>query len=176
MVDACSICLDSNFVDSDTHENRKFITKCNHVYHHDCIYRWAQRNNSCPTCRTTNLIDEFINYNYYDDSNYNNILSSIITARLNIGNLIEYHNPIAYNNFDVYLENLTDVFTYYYRNLTDIQDNIIPVINLPYPDNIIPVINLPNPDNPPEVINLRMNLNTSRTRSNHRLGSMNFRA
>ena len=176
MTETCSICLDSNFVDSDTHENRKFITKCNHVYHHNCIYRWAQRNNSCPTCRTTNLLDEFINYNFYDDTNYydddtnyNAILSSIITARLNIGNLIEHHNPITYNNFDVYLENLTDVFTYYYRNLPDIQDNQDNI------DNLIPVINLPNQDNPPEVINLRMNLNTSRPRSNHRLGSMNFR-
>jgi len=170
MTETCSICLDSNFVDSDTHENRKFITKCNHLYHHNCIYRWAQRNNSCPTCRTTNLLDEFINYNFYDDTYYNPILSSIITARLNIGNLIEYHNPIIYNNFDVYLENLTDIFTYYYRNLTDIQDN------QDYIDNLIPVINLPNQDNPPEVINLRMNLNTFRPRSNHRLGSMNFRS
>lgn len=169
MTETCSICLDSNFVDSDTHENRKFITKCNHLYHHNCIYRWAQRNNSCPTCRTTNLLDEFINYNFYDDTYYNPILSSIITARLNIGNLIEYHNPIIYNNFDVYLENLTDVFTYYYRNLTDIQDN------QDYIDNLIPVIYLPNQDNPPEVINLRMNLNTLRPHSNHRLGSMNFR-
>ena len=35
--------FDSNFVDSTTHEKRKFITKCNHLYHHDCIYRWAQQ-------------------------------------------------------------------------------------------------------------------------------------
>lgn len=175
MIETCSICLDSNFVYSDTHENRKFITKCNHIYHYNCIYRWAQRNNSCPTCRTTNLLDEFINYNFYDDINYhddinyNALLLSIINERLNIGNLIEHDNPITYNNFDVHLDNLTDVFSYYhYTNFTHNQDNIDNI------DNLIPVINLPNQDNPPEVINLRMNLNIYRPRSNHILGSMNF--
>ena len=60
MSETCSICLESYFVNSDTHDKRKFVTKCNHVYHHDCIYRWAQQNNSCPTCRSGDLIDEFI--------------------------------------------------------------------------------------------------------------------
>ena len=58
----CSICLESDFINSDTHDKRKFFTKCNHVYHYDCIYKWAQVNNSCPTCRTNNMFDEF---NYF---------------------------------------------------------------------------------------------------------------
>ena len=156
MSETCSICLDSNFVDSTTHDKRKFITKCNHVFHHDCIYRWAQQNNSCPTCRTGNLIDEFIimNYNYHDsdyDSDYDSILSSIRNVRLNLGNFIDDNN----NNFELI-------------NLPLIQNHSNSTSNN--------VIILPN--NPPtsEVVNLRMGLNNSRRqRTNHRLGSMNFR-
>lgn len=126
MSETCSICLDSNFVDSISHDKRKFVTKCNHLYHFDCIYRWAQQNNSCPTCRMGNLIDEFIimNYDsfdndyydsdYYDNnedtyqesdynndynSDYNSILSSIRRVRLNLGNLIN-DQSIYYQNID----------------------------------------------------------------------------
>ena len=172
MSETCSICLDSNFVDSTTHEKRKFITKCNHVYHHDCIYRWAQQNNSCPTCRTGNLIDEFIIVNYdYHDSDYDNILSSIRSVRLNIGNFIDDESLDNFYTFDIYLDNLTDLFTNYYRNFPN---NNLPLIQTDYTSNN--VIILPNNPPPPEVINLRMDLNNSRRpRTNHRLGSMNFR-
>lgn len=173
MSETCSICLDSNFVDSTTHEKRKFITKCNHVYHHDCIYRWAQQNNSCPTCRKSNLIDQFIIVNYdYHDSDYDSILSSIRSVRLNIGDFIEYESLDNFNTFDIYLDNLTDLFTNYYRNFSN---NNLPLIQNTSDSTSNNVIILPN-NPPPQVINLRMGLNNSRRqRTNHRLGSMNFR-
>lgn len=179
MSETCSICLESNFVNSTTHDKRKFITKCNHVYHHDCIYRWAQQNNSCPTCRTGNLIDEFIIniYDYLDDSDYDSLLSSIRTVRLNIGNHIDDHTLDNLNSFDIYLDNLTDIFTNYYRNSSN--TNYLEIINLPLIHNISAsnnVIILPNNPPPPPVNNLRMGFNNSRRHStNHRLGSMNFR-
>ena len=41
------------------------VTKCNHIYHKICLYKWLDRHNSCPLCRkslrieldTTTLID-----------------------------------------------------------------------------------------------------------------------
>ena len=177
MSDICSICLDSYFVFSTTHQKRKFITKCNHVYHYDCIYRWAQQNNSCPTCRTPDLIEEFIfNFFYdydYNDSDYDNILSSIRNASLNIGNLV--HDGDL-ENFNGYLDSLTNLLNNYNRNFSNY--NNIQIINLPLiqnPSNSNNPIILHNPPTP-QPINIRMGINNSRRlRTNHRLRSMNFR-
>ncbi len=179
MSETCSICLESYFVNSDTHDKRKFVTKCNHVYHHDCIYRWAQQNNSCPTCRTGNLIDEFIIniYDYNDDNDLDSLLSSIRSVRLNIGNYIDDYSLHNLTNYNGYLDNLTDLFTNYYRNSSN--NNYIEVINLPFiQNNSISNNVIILPDNPPsqQVNNLRMGFNNSRRQStNHRLSSMNFR-
>lgn len=179
MSETCSICLESYFVNSDTHDKRKFVTKCNHVYHHDCIYRWAQQNNSCPTCRTGNLIDEFIIniYDYHDDNDFDSLLSSIRSVRLNIGNYIDDHSLDNLTSYNGYLDNLTDLFTNYYRNSSN--NNYIEVINLPFiQNNSISNNVIILPDNPPsqQVNNLRMGFNNySRQSTNHRLSSMNFR-
>ena len=163
MSETCSICLDSNFVDSTTHEKRKFITKCNHLYHHDCIYRWAQQNNSCPTCRTGNLIEEFIGLNY------NNILSSITNTPFNISYNIDH---ATFNNFDIYIDNLNNLFINYYRNLFNNDLPLILNIDNSTSNNIII---LPNNSPPSSVINFRMSMNNSnRHRINQRLRYMNF--
>lgn len=41
----CSICLDDININDD-----KYITKCNHIYHNNCLNRWNK--NTCPNCRT----------------------------------------------------------------------------------------------------------------------------
>ena len=40
----CSICLDDININDD-----KYITKCNHIYHNNCLNRWNK--NTCPNCR-----------------------------------------------------------------------------------------------------------------------------
>jgi hypothetical protein len=40
----CSICLDDINTDDD-----KYITKCNHIYHKNCLNKWDK--NTCPNCR-----------------------------------------------------------------------------------------------------------------------------
>jgi hypothetical protein len=42
----CNICIE-HIIDED-----KYITKCNHIFHKECINKWLQLNNKCPYCRT----------------------------------------------------------------------------------------------------------------------------
>lgn len=43
----CSICLEN----ISTHE-LYFLPVCEHIFHKKCLFIWAGRANSCPTCRT----------------------------------------------------------------------------------------------------------------------------
>ena len=168
MTDICSICLESNFVDSNTDDKRKYITKCNHIYHYDCIYTWVQRNNSCPSCRTNNLfenITEYYNEPIDNPDSLDNILLSINTVRLNLGNFVNDYNTDEYDDINIYLDNLTELFSNYYY--TQLQQNNTQEI----------VYNTPNPNTQTQntPINLQMSLNNNRRRrTNHRLGNMNF--
>jgi hypothetical protein len=42
----CSICL-SEFKNDDNIS----ITKCSHIFHHNCITEWSHYKNDCPMCR-----------------------------------------------------------------------------------------------------------------------------
>jgi hypothetical protein len=48
----CVICMGS----INNEINESFTTHCNHVFHKDCLSRWCQQNNSCPSCRTINVL------------------------------------------------------------------------------------------------------------------------
>jgi hypothetical protein len=45
---SCSICLEDykNIADEDL-----YITRCNHLFHTQCIHTWSAEHNICPTCR-----------------------------------------------------------------------------------------------------------------------------
>lgn len=44
----CSICLSRLGQNDETS-----VLKCGHQYHATCIYRWLDRANTCPMCRTS---------------------------------------------------------------------------------------------------------------------------
>ena len=42
----CSICLEN------IEDENKYVTQCAHIFHNECINKWTENHNSCPTCRT----------------------------------------------------------------------------------------------------------------------------
>jgi SUMO ligase MMS21 Smc5/6 complex component len=60
MNNSCSICLD------DFHIGSSFIqTRCNHIYHLDCIKKVIQHKKICPLCNAD--IKEYLSYKSNDD-------------------------------------------------------------------------------------------------------------
>ena len=65
----CNICLtdiDTNLSRNSSH--RLYTTPCGHTFHFMCIFRWCTINNSCPSCRTTNVL-QFQSNNRVNRSN-----------------------------------------------------------------------------------------------------------
>ena len=181
MVDTCYICLDTEFIDSDTDDKRKFISKCNHIYHYDCIYTWARRNNTCPVCRSPDIIDGIVN----EEPDYNegefgiflalirNVVPDIAIQGLDLQSEFAVFNQPRYDDFDInqYIYNSTiinDDFDYDF-------DFEFEIYNCD-PPNVIR--NLPdvNPDHQPRQTNFQIPVisnRPARSRSNHPLRSMN---
>jgi hypothetical protein len=54
MGDCCSICLfDYNHVNDVEQEQQQEIikTKCNHIFHLNCLSNWVNQSKTCPICR-----------------------------------------------------------------------------------------------------------------------------
>lgn len=45
----CTICL------SEIDLSQRFVSKCFHTFHSECIFKWVNIRNSCPLCNATNL-------------------------------------------------------------------------------------------------------------------------
>lgn len=45
----CTICL------SEIDRPERFVSKCFHTFHSECIFKWVSIRNSCPLCNATNL-------------------------------------------------------------------------------------------------------------------------
>ena len=97
----CVICCE------DIELNTEFTSYCNHNFHHSCITRWCQHNNSCPTCRAPNImtIQKPIvtdNNNYYYNNNINQYINNIDNYINNVNNISivinNYINSANYNN------------------------------------------------------------------------------
>jgi hypothetical protein len=173
MVDTCYICLDTEFIDSDTHDKRKFISKCNHIYHYDCIHTWARRNNTCPVCRTPDLIDGIVNeceHNIFLELIRNAVPDTDILNRgLQIDFDQAYHDDFDVDGYIYYINSIYNAiianddyyYDFYFENHVDFSHNIIR--------------NLPDLNNQDRPTNFQMPFNyNGPTRSNHRLGSMNY--
>ena len=186
MVDTCNICLDTEFVDSDTHERRKYISKCHHIYHYDCIHTWANLNNSCPVCRIPDLIHGIVNEtppvseyyidhlqldtvnstwnNYYDQAN-----AMFIASIRNIfpdTPYIIHIDELYEDDFETYIDVLNRIYTNDLTN-TDNTSNI--VYNLPdYHTNPV------HQDTHTTFQISTINNCPARSRVNHRLASMNY--
>ena len=107
----CIICLESNY--SKIIRNPKFCFYspcCKKPFHFYCILCWSNINNSCPICRTKNIVhmvdlqEKLLNIIFYHTDNshlltlntyhsYTNLLKDII------------HNKNKLKNLDLYLIN-----------------------------------------------------------------------
>jgi hypothetical protein len=50
---SCSICM-QEYTTDDISE--MYLTKCNHIYHKNCLELWINRQHTCPICRTEIIV------------------------------------------------------------------------------------------------------------------------
>ena len=109
----CSICLDSIDINlDDTSPNRLYTTLCGHKFHFVCLFRWCTNNNSCPDCRSRNVMSfggdnvatavprqpsEPVNINRYIRTT-RNIDDFIINRNIRIGANADRNNQNDRNN------------------------------------------------------------------------------
>ena len=113
----CSICLDDEYDIEFGFENSKYITECNHHFHHGCISRWYRSSPLCPNCRTRPnccipvsqslvsrqdiiaYVQNFPINNIYIDNNYIN--NSFNNQEINIINNQEINEEENMNNYNI---------------------------------------------------------------------------
>ena len=148
----CAICFSSQYSDNSESPQRFYSTPCNHHFHFECLERWCQTNNSCPTCRhdtvmnlqnnnENSTISEIysIYVNNFNDINNNESSSSPEdeepTTSQNNDNQNENNNP-SIINIDYILDNIRNDF-----NNTGVirSNNIMALLNLSRTNDINPM-------------------------------------
>lgn len=72
----CAICFSSQYSDIPDSPQRFYSTPCNHHFHFECLERWCQTNNSCPTCRHDTVMN-------LPNNNENSTISEIYSIYVN---------------------------------------------------------------------------------------------
>jgi hypothetical protein len=147
----CAICFSSQYSDIPDSPQRFYSTPCNHHFHFECLERWCQTNNSCPTCRHDTVMN-LPNYNVYGINstiseiysiyvnNYNNLNNSEPssspeneqpTTAQNNDNL-DNHDPDDNNNFSIIdIDYILDNIRNDYNNTGVIRsNNVMALLNL----------------------------------------------
>lgn len=157
----CSICFGDEYPDDILQHNRLFTTQCNHHFHYNCLYRWCFRNNTCPTCRTKNVLPES---HFFDENNYLPI------------NLID--DPQIEQFIYDYNLRLSQIYNSYF-NFIDMEEqlNIIDLSSTPVTPQYVPPppspMPLPTPSNP-VYTNFVLNTNSNRNIRNNQFFSRNL--
>ena len=103
MDNTCSICFEDISLNCSfdiDNIDRLYITSCNHKYHYSCLYKWCFRKNSCPTCRTLNVINElelvdettFLPLNLIDDYEIQTQINALLDAMFLYNTLQDRNN------------------------------------------------------------------------------------
>ena len=71
-----AICLSSQYSDNSNSPQKLYSTPCNHHFHFECLKRWCQINNSCPTCHHDNVMN-------LSNNNENSTISEIYSIYVN---------------------------------------------------------------------------------------------
>lgn len=97
----CSICLET------IKDDNKGITKCNHHFCYNCIYKHTSQNSSCPICRKKINFDNI----YLVLSKNNSINDSKLPSKINyILNSINDQNICILSKYTKSIESLTKFF------------------------------------------------------------------
>ena len=72
----CAICFSSQYSDNSESPQRFYCTPCNHHFHFQCLERWCQTNNTCPTCRHATVMN-------LPNNNENSSISEIYSIYVN---------------------------------------------------------------------------------------------
>jgi hypothetical protein len=67
----CSICL------NEINDKDKYKTKCNHIFHEECIEFWYRKSQSCPLCRKSKFDIPLKEYDIHYWKNSNKMIQKI---------------------------------------------------------------------------------------------------